>query len=120
MTGERANPLPGSSESSVAADVKRLTWRDQWDARVGGIGLATGLLPHVLHHAGLLVGTALIAGSVGTALFGALGFLASIPMLLRLHRRFGTWKAPVIGLIAFSLMFLLSTFVLGPVMRGMH
>ncbi|WP_459792607.1 hypothetical protein [Arthrobacter sp. AD-310] len=48
---------------------------------VGAVGLVVGLLPHVLHHIGLLAGTALVAGSGGTALFGALGFVASIPML---------------------------------------
>jgi len=118
MASERVDPLSGPPEPPLVADAKRLTWRDQWDARVGGMGLAMGLLPHVLHHAGLLVGTALIAGSVGTALFGALGFLASIPMLLRLRRPFGTWKAPAFGLFIFVLMFLLSTLILGPAMRG--
>lgn len=99
-----------------------LTLRDRfralWDARIGGTGLVMGLLPHVLHHAGFLVGTALIAGSGGTALFGALGFLVSVPMLLRLRRRFGTWRAPAIGLLIFAAMFSLSAFVIGPTMNG--
>jgi len=89
-----------------------------WDSRVGAVGLAMGLLPHFLHHAGFLVGTALIAGATGKALFGLLGLLASIPMLLRLHKRFGTWKAPVVGLVIFITMYSLSTFVVGPMMRG--
>ena len=67
-----------------------------------------GLLPHVLHHIGLLAGTALVAGSGGTALFGALGLLASIPMLVRLYRRFGSWIAPALGLLVFAAMFSLS------------
>jgi hypothetical protein len=92
--------------------------RALWDSRVGGIGLAMGLLPHVMHHVGFLVGTALIAGAGGTTLFGVLGFLVSIPMLLRLRRRFGTWKAPAIGLLIFIAMFSFSTFVIGPTMRG--
>lgn len=77
-----------------------------------------GLLPHVLHHVGFLAGTALVAGSGGTALFGALGILLSIPMLLRLHRRFNTWRAPAIGLLIFTAMFALSTFVIGPAISG--
>ena len=89
-----------------------------WDSRVGAVGLVMGLLPHVMHHAGFLVGTALIAGASGTALFGLLGLLVSIPMLLRLRRRFGTWKAPALGLFIFVAMFSFSTFVLGPAMRG--
>ena len=85
-----------------------------WQTVVGAIGLITGLLPHVLHHIGLLAGTALVAGSGGTALFGALGFLASIPMLVRLYRRFGSWIAPALGLLVFGGMFSLSAFVIGP------
>jgi hypothetical protein len=85
---------------------------------VGAVGLITGLLPHVLHHIGLLAGTALVAGSGGTVLFGALGFLASIPMLVRLYRRFGSWIAPAVGLLVFGAMFSLSAFVIGPAISG--
>ena len=92
--------------------------RALWDALVGAIGFALGLLPHVLHHVAILAGTALVAGSGGTALFGALGFLASIPFLLRLRRRFGTWLAPAIGLLIFAAMFSLSAFVIGPAISG--
>lgn len=35
-------------------------------------------------------------------------------MLLELRRRFGTWRAPAIGLAVFTGMFALSTLVLGP------
>ena len=55
---------------------------------VGGI---VGITPPVLPHIGLLAGTAVLAGAGGTALFGAVGPLASVPMLPRLRRRFGTW-----------------------------
>lgn len=89
-----------------------------WEARVGGIGLVMGLLPHVLHHVGFFVGTALIAGSGGTAIFGLLGLLLSLPMLMRLHKRFGTWKAPAIALAIFTAMFTISTYVIGPSMSG--
>jgi len=100
MTGDHIDspPRPPALSAGFDADPDtERTWSDRlrglWNAIVGGIGLLVGLLPHVLHHVGLLVGTALIAGSGGTALFGALGFLASIPLLLRLRRRFGTWRS---------------------------
>ncbi|MFJ6375409.1 hypothetical protein ACIQH9_06740 [Pseudarthrobacter oxydans] len=89
-----------------------------WHALVGAVGLIMGLLPHVLHHIGLLAGTALVAGSGGTALFGALGILASIPMLVRLYRRFGSWVAPALGLLIFAAMFSVSAFVIGPAISG--
>jgi hypothetical protein len=89
-----------------------------WHMLVGAVGLIMGLLPHVLHHIGLLAGTALVAGSGGTALFGALGLLASIPMLVRLYRRFGSWVAPALGLLVFAVMFSLSAFVIGPAVSG--
>lgn len=89
-----------------------------WHAVMGAVGLVMGLLPHVLHHVGLLAGTALVAGSGGTALFGVLGLLASIPMLVRLHRRFRSWVAPVLGLLVFAAMFALSAFVIGPAVSG--
>lgn len=82
---------------------------------LGGIG---GLAPHVLHHVGPLVGTALVAGGSGTAIFGALGFVASVPMLLRLRRRFASWWAPGIALAAFAAMFAFSSFVIGPLVSG--
>ena len=73
-----------------------------------------GLLPHVLHHVGPLAGAALLAGVTGRALFGAIGFVAAIPFLRRLHRRFGTWKAPAAALVLFAAAFSLSSFVIGP------
>ena len=82
-----------------------------------GAGLF-GLAPHVLHHVGFLAGTALVAGSGGTAVFAAIGFAVSTPMLLRLHHRFGTWKAPAIALAVFAAMFALSAFVIGPAISG--
>jgi hypothetical protein len=61
---------------------------------------------------------ALVTGAGGTALFGALGLLASLPMLRRLRRRFGTWRAPAIALGVFAVMFALSAFVVGPAISG--
>lgn len=116
-------PKPLAPSSGVAADLgARPTWRSRLralrNALVAGIGLLMGIAPHVLHHVTFLAGTALVAGSGGTALFGALGFVASVPFLLRLRRRFGTWRAPAIGLLIFAAMFALSTFVIGPAISG--
>ncbi len=55
----------------------------------GLIAAISGIAPHVLHHAGPLAGTAILVGAGGTILFGVAGFALSIPMLLRLRRRFG-------------------------------
>lgn len=77
-----------------------------------------GLLPHVLHHAGPLAGAALFAGLGGTLLFGALGLVAAIPFLLRLHRRTGGWRIPAATLALFAVVFSLSAFVVGPLIGG--
>ena len=42
----------------------------------------------------------------------------SVPMLLRLRRRFGTWRAPAIALGVFTVMFALTAFVIGPAISG--
>ena len=80
----------------------------------GAIAVVSGLAPHVLHHAGLLIGVALFSGALGTSIFGVVGFLASIPFLFRLRRRFGTWRAPAIAVVIFAAMFTLSAVVIGP------
>lgn len=72
-----------------------------------------GVLPHVFHHVGLFAG-ALFAGVGGSLLFGAVGFLAAIPFLLRVHRRTGTWRIPAALLALFAVIFSISTFVIGP------
>lgn len=116
MTHPRQMPSSLTAPSPGAAPAGRLrTW---WNAAVGLIGTVVGLAPHVLHHIGLLAGTALVAGAGGTVLFGTLGLVASVPLLLRLRRRFGTWWAPVIGLAVFAVMFSLSAFVIGPAITG--
>jgi hypothetical protein len=85
-----------------------------WGAVSAAIGAVMGLLPHVLHHVGLLAGAALVTGVAGNLLFGAVGLLLSIPLLRRLHHRFGTWKAPAIAVALFAMMFALSALVIGP------
>lgn len=92
--------------------------RTLWTTITGALGAAMGLAPHVLHHIGPLVGTALVAGAGGTALFGLLGLAASVPMLLKLKRRFRSWWAPALALVVFAAMFALSTFVIGPRISG--
>ncbi|HEY3547774.1 MAG TPA: hypothetical protein VGK17_17005 [Propionicimonas sp.] len=84
----------------------------------GAVGAAGGIAPHVLHHIGPLVGTALVAGAGGTALFGAVSLIASVPMLLTLRRRFKSWWAPGIALVLFTGMFLVSSLVVGPLISG--
>jgi len=59
----------------------------------------------------------MIAGTGGTVVFGIAGLAASAPLLKRLRRRFGTWWAPVIGLLVIAAMFSLSAFVIGPAIR---
>jgi hypothetical protein len=85
-----------------------------WSVLLAAWGAFIGLLPHVLHHVGPLAGAALLAGTGGTVLFAGIGFAAAVPFLLRLHRRFRTWRAPAIALAVFVLMFSLSSFVIGP------
>jgi hypothetical protein len=90
--------------------------RGRWS--VGAVlGTAMGLAPHLLHHVGLLAGTALLAGAGGTVLFGVLGLVAMLPMLLRLRRRFSSWWAPGIAVAVFAAMFAVSTFLIGPALR---
>jgi hypothetical protein len=84
----------------------------------GLVAAVSGIAPHVLHHVGPLAGTALLAGTGGTILFGLAGFALSIPMLLRLRRRFGTWLAPAVASVIFLVVYLFSTLVVGPAITG--
>jgi hypothetical protein len=92
--------------------------RTVWTVITGAVGGAVGLAPHVLHHIGPLVGTALVAGAGGTVVFGGIGLVASVPMLVKLRRRFSNWWAPAIALGVFTAMFLISTFVVGPLISA--
>lgn len=82
------------------------------------IAALLGILPHVLHHAGPLAGAALFAGAGGTLLFGAIGLVAAIPFLLRVHRRCGNWRTPAALLALFAIVFSISAFVIGPAISG--
>jgi hypothetical protein len=77
-----------------------------------------GLLPHILHHAGPLAGAALFAGIGGSLLFGAIGLIAAVPLLVRMKRRCGSWRRPLGALALFAAVFVLSTFVVGPALTG--
>jgi len=77
-----------------------------------------GLLPHILHHVGPLAGAALFAGATGSLLFGAVGFVAAIPFLLRVRRRCGNWPVPAGIFAAMAVVFSVSTFVIGPAIAG--
>ena len=81
-------------------------------------GIVLGVLPHVLHHVGPLAGAALLAGVGGTVLFAAVGFVLTIPLLLRLYRRFCSWIAPSVALTLFAAMFAFSSLVIGPAITG--
>lgn len=113
---------PTSAEPIVTVptedDTRLKTRRTAWTALTGALGAVVGVAPHVLHHVGPLVGTALVAGAGGTALFGVLGLAASVPMLIKLRRRFSSWWAPAIALMLFTTMFLFSSFVIGPQISG--
>ena len=107
----------GIAVSGVAAE-RRSIFARAWNVALAIWGGFVGLLPHVLHHVGPLAGAALLAGARGTALFAVIGFVAATPCLRRVHRRFGTWRAPAIALAVFAVMFSLSSFVLGPAISG--
>jgi hypothetical protein len=112
----RHQPPHTSALTTPARPTGRL--RRWWGSVIAAIGAVSGIAPHVLHHVGPLAGTALVAGAGGTALFGAFGLAASVPFLLRLHRRFGTWWAPALALAVFAAMFALSAYIIGPAISG--
>ena len=111
-----ANGGVGSVEPEQSAPRSRLTAvRDTTGAVAGGI---LGLVPHVLHHIGLVAGAALVTGAAGNALFFIVGMVFSIPLLRRLHRRFGSWWPPAIAIAIFAGLFILSATVIGPAITG--
>lgn len=110
-------PAPSIDQASPAATGgsrlhERL--RTGWAATRAALGSLLGLTPHVLHHVGILAGSALLAGVWGNLALYVVGLLLSIPMLKRLRTRFGSNLAPIVGAAIFTIMFLLSAFVLGP------
>lgn len=109
--------IPGAQAQELAP--RRFGVRARLGAGfTAAIGAISGLAPHVLHHIGPIAGAALIGGAGGTALFAVIGFAVSVPFLLRLRRRFGTWRAPGIALLAFIVVFAFSSLVIGPAIQG--
>ena len=101
--------------STVADQVPRAGLANRGGAAsVGAWGVVPGLAPHVLHHVGPLAGAAVLAGAGGKALFFVLGLALSIPLLRRLHRRFGTPIAPPIASVVCAGMCALASLVIPP------
>ncbi len=85
-----------------------------WNAVTAVIATVVGLAPHVLHHVGLFASAAFVVGVGSNLIFGVVGLVLSIPLLRRLYRRFGTWRAPALAVAVFAVMFSISAFVVGP------
>ncbi|WP_220794250.1 hypothetical protein [Nocardioides pelophilus] len=116
-SGEVANDRldePSADDTADETPQRRGLLATVWSAVTAVVGGIMGLLPHLLHHVGLLGGAVLVTGATGNILFAVLGLVLSLPLLRRLYRRFGTWKAPTLALAVFTLMFSLSAFVIGP------
>lgn len=113
-TPAAGTPTPQEAPASPDVSHRPSLWRTAWASIRAAIGALLGLVPHVMHHIGILAGAALLSGVVGNTVLYALGLLLSIPLLNRLRKRFGTWKAPAIGTAVFTGMFLLSALVIGP------
>ena len=103
---------------NVAPAAGRSRWKALRDTAGAVIGTVLGILPHVLHHIGLLAGAALVTGASGNALFYLIGLVFSVPMLRRLYRRFRTPWAPAIAVVVFTGLFSVSAFVIGPAISG--
>lgn len=112
-TGPGGPPTPFGSPTGPRGPLATV-----WNGLTAVIGTLMGLAPHVLHHIGLFAGAAFVVGVGGNLVFGAVGLLLSVPLLRRLHRRFGTWKAPAVAVAVFALMFSISAFVIGPAISG--
>jgi hypothetical protein len=113
-----AAPSAGASEPGGPASIGVRAVRTMATVVSGAVAVISGIAPHVLHHVGPLAGTALLAGAGGTVLFGVAGFALSIPMLLRLRRRFGTWAAPAVASAIFTGVYLFSALVVGPALTA--
>ena len=112
----------GSSRTPGAERMSAPTSRNRFaaarDTVSAGVGVVLGLVPHVMHHIGILAGAALVTGVGGNLLFFTVGLLFSIPLLCRLYRRVGRWWAPGIAVAVFTALFALSALVIGPALSG--
>lgn len=107
-------PVSGSAAPSATPPAGR-SWRSAATAVIGSL---LGAVPHVLHHIGLLAGAAVLGGVTGNAVLYVLGLVFTVPLLRRLHRRFGTWAAPAVATAVFTGLFALSALVIGPALAG--
>ena len=114
MTGGHAALIGRRGRRGDAPDVVRGTTQRLRAAAAALVAGILGIAPHVLHHVGPLAGAALFAGLGGSVLFGAIGLALAVPMLLKIHRHTGGWRAPVAALAAMAASFSLSAFVVGP------
>ena len=114
MTSATTSSTSPELEKVSASVPKRGVVATAWSAVSAALGAVLGLLPHVLHHVTLLAGAAVVTGLAGNLVLGGLGLLLSIPLLRRLYRRFGSWKAPAAAVAAFVIMFSVSSLVIGP------
>jgi hypothetical protein len=110
--------VPSTGIDPATEHVVRVATGSLGSVLSGLVAAISGIAPHVLHHVGPLAGTALLAGTGGAILFGVAGFALSIPMLLRLRRRFGTWLAPAVASTIFLVVYLFSSLVIGPAITG--
>jgi hypothetical protein len=116
--GEPRLEEPCAEDTADETPQRRGVLATAWNAMTAVVGGVMGLLPHLLHHVGLLGGAVLVTGATGNVVFAVLGLVLSLPLLRRLYRRFGTWKAPALALAVFTLMFSLSAFVIGPAINN--
>lgn len=119
--GEAAHPRinePHADDTADETTQRRGVLGTVWSSVTAVVGGIMGLLPHLLHHVGLLGGVVLVTGATGNVVFLVLGLVLSLPLFQRLYRRFGTWKAPALALAVFALMFSLSAFVIGPAINN--
>lgn len=114
----RAPARPPARPSATDPGRRPRVWVGLWNATTALIAAVAGIAPHVLHHIGLFAGAFVVTGAAGNLLFGAIGMVLSIPLLRRLYRRFGTWKAPTIAIGVFAIMFLISALIIGPAING--
>lgn len=108
---------PATPAGNLAAAPRRSAVGALWAGTRATVGALMGLAPHVMHHIGLLAGAALLTGALGNSILYTVGLLLSIPLLNRLRHRFNTWKAPILGVAAFTVLFGISTFVVGPLIN---
>lgn len=113
--------LEGRSDSTVqsSSEDQRRPVVVRVRLAVGAMGAAVlGATLHVLHHVGPLAGAALLAGVMGKLVFGVVGFVAALPMLLRLRSRTGSWRVPGGVLVVMMVVFMFSSFVIGPALTS--